>query len=77
MKRTLLAVGIAALISMMLVPTGRVFSSGPGSEQSVLPFFLLTHCSCDVLWDAFALQTAFAVVAAAVIVNLFPRKPKT
>jgi len=72
MKRTLLAVGAAVLISMMLVPMWLA----PGTI--IRPFFFpsLVCPSCEVLLTQFALQTAFAAVAAAVLVNLLPRKPK-
>jgi uncharacterized protein (DUF2062 family) len=80
MKRTLLAVGVAVLISMMFVPSVRyvVGTSWDGHREmgivpgNVRPFFSLADCR--VLWGPFALQTAFAAVAAAVIVNLFQRK---
>jgi hypothetical protein len=68
MKRTFLAAGVAVIISMLLMPmkwdTGTIMR----------PFFLLVNCPCRVLWTPFALQTAFAAVAAAVIVNLLPRR---
>jgi hypothetical protein len=69
MRRTLLAVGFAMLVSMMLMPMKW------DTDTILLPFFLLLNCPCRVLWTAFALQTAFVAVAAAVIVNLFPRRP--
>ena len=80
MKRTLLAVGVAVLISMMLVPVERTqfsfFINRDYTEKIMRPFFLLTNCRCRVQWTPFTLQTAFAAVAAAVIVNLFPRRPR-
>lgn len=79
MKRTLLAVGIAVLISMMLVPVAReevAFIGALITVANVRPFFFLINCSCNVLWTPFALQTAFAAVLAAVIVNLFPHRPR-
>ena len=81
MKRTLLAVGVAVLISMMLVPEHDIHYFGVGSVQGMSdvmrhrPFFW-TDPDCHVAWDYFALQTIFAATAAAVIVNLFPRKPR-
>jgi len=68
MKRTLLAIGVAVLVSMMLVPMGW------GSDTIICPFFFLFACPCHVLWTPFALQTAFAAIAAAVIANLLPRR---
>ena len=63
MRRTLLAIGIAALASMMLVPRG------PGMEKyDRLPFFVSS--SYAVVWPAFILQTIFVSVGAAVLVNL-------
>jgi hypothetical protein len=76
MKRTLLAVGVATLISMMLIPRGNY------KPQMWLPFFYDTHWLPGwayywrILWTPFILQTVFAVIAAAVIVNLFPRRPR-
>jgi hypothetical protein len=71
MKRTLLAVGIAALISTLCVPCYGIATYG-------VPFF---HKYCgygiyEILWEKFILQTIFVAVAAAVIVNLFRRKPR-
>jgi hypothetical protein len=82
MKRTLLAVGVAVLASMMLVPFDReqlVSLSAPTLYTVTImrPFFFLIDChSCSVHWTLFALQTAFAAVAAAVIVNLFPHRSR-
>ena len=67
MRRTLLAIGISGLASMMLVPRG------PGIEMyDRLPFFVSS--SYAVVWPAFILQTIFVSVGAAVLVNL--RTPK-
>jgi len=41
-----------------------------------LPFFMNSPWGRVIHWGHFALQTAFAVIAAAVIVNLFPRRPR-
>jgi len=93
MKRTLIAVGVAVLISMMFVPH-RIVSAKEFLDSSLstemggstwghhewLPFYKIGWYnpeSAHVLWTQFALQTVFAAVAAAVIVNLFPRRPKT
>jgi len=63
MRRTLLAIGIAVLVSMMLVPRGA------GMEMyERLPFFVSS--SYAVAWPAFILQTIFVSVGAAVLVNL-------
>jgi uncharacterized protein (DUF983 family) len=66
MKRTLLAVGVIVLASMMFMPVQW------DSDRTLLPFFFLVACPCRVLWTPFALQTVFAAIAAAVIVNLLP-----
>ena len=63
MRRTLLAIGIAVLVSMMLVPRG---ASMEMYER--LPFFVSS--SYAVAWPAFVLQTIFVSVGAAVLVNL-------
>ena len=63
MRRTLLAIGIAVLVSMMLVPRG---ASMEMYER--LPFFVSS--SYAVAWPAFILQTIFVSVGAAVLVNL-------
>jgi len=63
MRRTLLALGIAVLVSMMLVPRG---ASMEMYER--LPFFVSS--SYTVAWPAFILQTIFVSVGAAVLVNL-------
>ena len=63
MRRTLLAIGIAVLVSMMVVPRG---ASMEMYER--LPFFVSS--SYAVAWPAFILQTIFISVGAAVLVNL-------
>lgn len=63
MRRTLLAIGISVLASMMLVPRGA------GMEMyERLPFFVSS--SYAVAWPALILQTIFVSVGAAVLVNL-------
>ena len=63
MRRTLLAIGIAVVVSMMLVPRG------VGMEMyERLPFFISS--SYPAAWPAFILQTIFVAVGAAVLVNL-------
>jgi hypothetical protein len=78
MKRTLLAVGIAVIVSLMLLP----HVVDHNGVQMWLPFFIDTawlptdwHVG-DIQWTQFILQTIFAGVVAAVIVNLFPHRPK-
>jgi hypothetical protein len=63
MRRTLLAIGISVLVSMMLVPRGAGMEM---YERS--PFFVSS--SYAVAWPAFILQTIFVSVGAAVLVNL-------
>jgi hypothetical protein len=60
MKRTLLAVGIAVLVSMMFAPhyAGQYILNWYG------PFFL-TKENDIVVWDSFVLQTIFLAIAAA------------
>jgi hypothetical protein len=74
MKRTLLAIGIPVLVSMMLVPHGADYYGGGYHIQRWKPFFVDVGPHRVVLWTPFILQTIFAAVAAAVIVNLWPRK---
>ena len=63
MRRTLLAIGIAVLVSMMLVPRGGIMEM-----YERLPFFVSS--SYAVAWPAFILQTIFVSVGAAVLINL-------
>jgi cellobiose-specific phosphotransferase system component IIC len=63
MRRTLLAIGLAVLLSMMLVPRGAEMEM-----YERLPFFVSS--SYAVTWPAFILQTIFVSVGAAVLVNL-------
>ena len=72
MKRTLLAIGIAVLISMLCVPV----TLGPLPTTYFMPFFAASCCD-EMERAKFVLQTTFLAVLAAVIVNLFRRKPKT
>lgn len=74
MKRTLLAVGVAVLVSLMLVPRGYHTEYYASSVQARLPFFLDSNWA--ILSEPFVLQTIFLSVLAAVIVNLFPRRKK-
>jgi hypothetical protein len=63
MKRTLLAVGVAVLVSMLYMPAHF------GRQE---PFYEIG----GVLWESFILQTVFVAIAAAVAVNIrwWPRK---
>jgi hypothetical protein len=64
MKRTLLAVGVAVLISVMFVPyNGSYTWHGP---------FLSTKHRDPIMWDSFILQTIFL----AVLVNIPWRRRK-
>lgn len=63
MRRTLLALGIAVLVSMMLVPRGAEMEM-----YERLPFFMSS--SYAVAWPALILQTLFISIGAAVLVNL-------
>jgi hypothetical protein len=73
MKRTLLAVGVAVLASLLFVPYGGMhygvrFNRGRGTFWDV---------PCDLIAvTPLILQTVFVAVVAAVIVNLLPRKPR-
>jgi hypothetical protein len=62
MKRTLLAVGVAVLASMMWIP-----EYVPYVGRYRLPIFALNQYEID--WGQMILQTIFAAVAAAVISN--------
>jgi hypothetical protein len=72
-KRTLLAIFFAVILSLMFAP-----QSGRGllrfANYAHGPFFITPH---QIAGKPLLLQTIFLAVAAAVIVNLFPRKPKT
>ena len=70
MKRTLLAVGAAVLASLLWIP-----EYTPYVGRYRVPIIALNQY--DVDWSQLVLQTIFATVAAAVIINLFPRKPRT
>jgi hypothetical protein len=80
MKRTLLAVGVAVLSSMMLIPRGvvtveRYGHVQEGDIQEFLPFFLHSQQQYKIMWHTFMLETIFLVILAAVIVN-FPWRRK-
>jgi hypothetical protein len=75
MKLTLLAIGVAVLVSLMFVPD----TDWPGcticvvvGDSGFTPFFLVTR----IAWGQFTLQTIFLAVLGAVLVNLLPGKPK-
>ena len=76
MKRTLLAVGVAVLASLLFVPYsgmfgglyGRIFESGHRTFWDV-PYNVIAV-------TPLILQTVFAAVVTAIIVNIFPRRPR-
>ena len=73
-KRTLVAVVIAVLISLMIAPHS-------GSGRSLLRFAGYAHGPFFIMpsyvdGKQLVLQTIIIAVAAAVIVNLFPRRPR-
>jgi hypothetical protein len=75
MKRTLLAVGIAVILSMMLIPRHRDWYwlwSPHNPVQMRAAFFMYLDSPVDV--TAFILQTVFAAVLFAVVANLLPRR---
>jgi hypothetical protein len=80
MKRTLVAVGIAVLLSMLLVPRGYVYIARyhrtEGDIRQLLPFFVHSPYGWEVLWQAFIMQTIFLAVLAAVIVNVRWRRQR-
>jgi hypothetical protein len=71
MKRTLLAVGVAILASMMWIPVHNPYSQ---SYERVI--ILELFGGYDVQWGPMILQTIFVAVVFAVIVNLFPHRPR-
>jgi hypothetical protein len=76
MKRTLLAVGVAVLISMMLIPRAYCYPwfghwiLRCDAPTEWLPFFMESPNERPIHWPMFELQTVFAAVLAAVIVNI-------
>jgi hypothetical protein len=90
-KRTLFAVGVAVLVSLMLVPFGpdmRIEHVDKKILEDLYPTagyvyppdtrwpFFAAPVYYRVKMDEFLLQTAFITTLAAVIVNLFPRRPR-
>jgi len=72
MNRTLLAISIAVLISLMFAPhTGRGLLRSANYAQG--PFFITPS---QVDRKQLVLQTIIIAIAAVVIVNLFPRRTK-
>jgi len=65
-KRTLLAVGVAVLFSVMFVPT----PNGPNSDPAVLRYPFYSGKIHRVAWDHMILQTVFAAAAAVIAVNI-------
>jgi hypothetical protein len=78
MKRTLLAVGIAILVSMMLVPRNSFWYWywPPHSPVQLRAPFFMWRRDYPVDITGFIWQTVFAAVLFAVIVNLLPRRPR-
>jgi hypothetical protein len=83
MKRTLIAIGIALLISMMLVPHGSTdgsrFWTHSERVEVFWPFFLNTPHDWyvdDICPRAFVLQTLFLCTLFAVLANIHWRKKK-
>jgi hypothetical protein len=76
MRRTLFAVGIAVLISIMAVPRGigPLFQNGIALSGSRVSTHSLFETGYPVRWSEFILQTTFLAVLLAVIVNLLPRR---
>ena len=82
MKRTLLAVGFAVILSLMFVPHGGTSDHkswndrGFGWQQREYVSYRAPFYSqgFPVLLTELIVQTTFLAVAAAVIVNLFPRR---
>jgi hypothetical protein len=70
MKRTLLAVGVAILASMMWIPA---FIPRMGHCRA---WIFSIDRETTIYWSLMILQTVLVAVVAAVIVNLFRRKPK-
>jgi len=74
MKKTLMAVGIAVLVSMMFTPHRFSWGTDPGAFRH-FPIFLTDPWAWaapgnPILWGQFIGQTAFVAVLAAVLVNL-------
>jgi hypothetical protein len=77
MKRTLLAVGIAILLSTMFAPHKADWELDIWGHRWVSCRWLLFDKTYQVLWRDFYLQTAFVALLAAVLVNLLPRNVRT
>jgi hypothetical protein len=78
MKRTLLAVGIAVLVSMMFIPCDEWgFYGWRGPQPFWIAIDRMTYLNeWRLMWPKFILQTVFVAVLFAVIVNLLPRRPR-
>jgi hypothetical protein len=72
MKRTLLAIGVAVIASLMWVPFGQYYADDTERVTAHAPFF--AQAEGGILYKPLFLQTLFAAVLAAIIVNLFRRK---
>jgi hypothetical protein len=68
MKRTLFAAGFAVLASLMFAPFGQYLRYGTEEIQTHAPFFVRTDGS--ILYKSLILQTLFAAILAAIIVNI-------
>ncbi len=76
MRRTLLAVGVAVLLSLMIVPYGGHSRYNPDHSFYFREPFFLDHKGWPMVADQFILQTVFLGVLAALIVNIrWPRRP--
>ncbi len=79
MKRTLLAIGIAVLVSMMVAPHLSPVEGYPGGYGAFCSRWSYTgdYIGDRVIIDKLVLQTAFLAVLFAVVVNIrWKRKPK-
>ena len=78
MRRTLLAIGLAVLASMLCAPHNEpwhldIWIWSGWVHVLHYPFFSRAD---KVIWSTFWAQTAFVAVLAAVVVNLLPRRPR-
>jgi hypothetical protein len=70
MRRVLLAVGVAVLLSLMIVPYGGHNRYDSGQSFYFREPFFLDHKGWPMVADQLILQTVFLGVLAAVIVNI-------
>jgi hypothetical protein len=80
MRRTLLAVGIAVLASMLFTPHEHEWDLARQYDWArtgkFFPVFWVEYRN-PILWENLIGQTAFVVVLAAVLVNLRQKRPLT